>query len=98
MNNLLYLSLADRGGVRQAFGVRHKLHTSGRRHVNIDMQNLNIDNAYDWRAEYHAGHLLNHCVKRSETAEVQQMFFSLFLYNKEGVNFLYCIKYHFAME
>ena len=60
----------------------------GRRHVNIEMQGLNIDNAYDRRAEYQAAHLLNHTVKRGmkwrETPEVYQVSVLNFIYDKES--------------
>ena len=60
----------------------------GRRHVNIEMQGLNIDNAYDCRAEYQAAHLLNHCVKRGmnwrDTPDVYQVSVLNFIYDKES--------------
>ena len=60
----------------------------GRRHVNIEMQGLNIDNAYDRRAEYQAAHLLNHTVRRGmkwrETPEVYQVSVLNFIYDKES--------------
>ena len=59
----------------------------GRRHVNIEMQGLNIDNAYDCRAEYQAAHLLNHCVRRGmnwrDTPDVYQVSVLNFIYDKE---------------
>ena len=52
------------------------------------MQGLNIDNAYDRRAEYQAAHLLNHTVKRGmkwrETPEVYQVSVLNFIYDKES--------------
>ena len=60
----------------------------GRRHVNIEMQGLNIDNAYDCRAEYQAAHLLNHCVRRGmnwrDTPDVYQVSVLNFIYDKES--------------
>ncbi|MDE7382524.1 MAG: Rpn family recombination-promoting nuclease/putative transposase [Treponemataceae bacterium] len=60
----------------------------GRRHVNIEMQGLNIDNAYDCRAEYQAAHLLNHCVKRGmnwrNAPDVYQVSVLNFIYDKES--------------
>ena len=52
------------------------------------MQGLNIDNAYDRRAEYQAAHLLNHTVRRGmkwrETPEVYQVSVLNFIYDKDS--------------
>ena len=62
----------------------------GRRHVNIEMQGINIDNSYDRRAEYHAAHLLNHSVKRGMnwrvTPEVYQVSVLNFIYDRKSNN------------
>ncbi|MBD5413334.1 MAG: Rpn family recombination-promoting nuclease/putative transposase [Treponema sp.] len=62
----------------------------GNRPVNIEIQGLNIDNAYDRRAEYQAAHLLNHSVKRGmnwrDMPEVYQVSVLNFIYDRDSDN------------
>ena len=60
---------------------------NGTNAANIEMQGINVNNAYDKRAEYQAAHLLNHTVTKGldweNMPEVFQISVLNFIYDKE---------------